>query len=224
MENSRASVPSLPKHSYWFDFWLFLLFDVVLFVIIYFIIPWAVSYIHSESNNSTEPDRQDHVMSTSFRQHLCVVYMDGLYKTYLWYTVFALCDAYTSLYSIHLHINETTFSSLWNTKDDRFTKFSCFLLQESSTNSLTTVTSTLTFSHYSNNSVTIIFHVIRISNPFNPLKKTCLLYCYCSKPIRKLTISYYFHSSLTTEKLKDEYKIWLFLLLKLIPQLNTWFS
>ncbi|KAI7814464.1 hypothetical protein IRJ41_018700 [Triplophysa rosa] len=40
MENLRASVPvSLPKHSYWFDFWMFLLFDVVLFSIIYFVIP-----------------------------------------------------------------------------------------------------------------------------------------------------------------------------------------
>uniref|UniRef100_A0A8C4S816 Uncharacterized protein n=1 Tax=Erpetoichthys calabaricus TaxID=27687 RepID=A0A8C4S816_ERPCA len=30
---------ALPKHSYWFDFWLFLLFDVVLFLIVYLLVP-----------------------------------------------------------------------------------------------------------------------------------------------------------------------------------------
>uniref|UniRef100_A0A3Q2XVX2 Uncharacterized protein n=1 Tax=Hippocampus comes TaxID=109280 RepID=A0A3Q2XVX2_HIPCM len=30
---------SLPKHSYWFDFWLFIAFDVVFFLIMYFLVP-----------------------------------------------------------------------------------------------------------------------------------------------------------------------------------------
>uniref|UniRef100_A0A8C2IF82 Uncharacterized protein n=1 Tax=Cyprinus carpio TaxID=7962 RepID=A0A8C2IF82_CYPCA len=32
-------VPALAKHSYWFDFWMFLVFDVILFLIVYFVIP-----------------------------------------------------------------------------------------------------------------------------------------------------------------------------------------
>lgn len=29
----------LPKHSYWFDFWVFLLFDLSLLFVVYFIVP-----------------------------------------------------------------------------------------------------------------------------------------------------------------------------------------
>uniref|UniRef100_A0A3Q3JCR8 Uncharacterized protein n=1 Tax=Monopterus albus TaxID=43700 RepID=A0A3Q3JCR8_MONAL len=29
---------SLPKHSYWFDFWVFVLIDLALFVVMYFVI------------------------------------------------------------------------------------------------------------------------------------------------------------------------------------------
>uniref|UniRef100_A0A672M2G1 Uncharacterized protein n=1 Tax=Sinocyclocheilus grahami TaxID=75366 RepID=A0A672M2G1_SINGR len=39
MADSRGVLPALPKHSYWFDFWMFLLFDVVLFLIFYFVLP-----------------------------------------------------------------------------------------------------------------------------------------------------------------------------------------
>uniref|UniRef100_A0A671MHE1 Uncharacterized protein n=1 Tax=Sinocyclocheilus anshuiensis TaxID=1608454 RepID=A0A671MHE1_9TELE len=39
MADSRGVVPDLPKHSYWFDFWMFLLFDVILFLIFYFVLP-----------------------------------------------------------------------------------------------------------------------------------------------------------------------------------------
>uniref|UniRef100_A0A672G6J8 Uncharacterized protein n=1 Tax=Salarias fasciatus TaxID=181472 RepID=A0A672G6J8_SALFA len=37
-KSNGASV-SLPKHSYWFDFWLFVLFDIVFFLFMYFIVP-----------------------------------------------------------------------------------------------------------------------------------------------------------------------------------------
>lgn len=30
---------SLPQHSYWFDFWAFLAFDIVFFLVMYFIVP-----------------------------------------------------------------------------------------------------------------------------------------------------------------------------------------
>uniref|UniRef100_A0A8C1RJH2 Uncharacterized protein n=1 Tax=Cyprinus carpio TaxID=7962 RepID=A0A8C1RJH2_CYPCA len=36
MADSRSVAPALPKHSYWFDFWMFLVFDVILFLIVYF--------------------------------------------------------------------------------------------------------------------------------------------------------------------------------------------
>uniref|UniRef100_A0A673CZ31 Uncharacterized protein n=1 Tax=Sphaeramia orbicularis TaxID=375764 RepID=A0A673CZ31_9TELE len=39
MFKSKAASVSLPKHSYWFDFWLFLLFDIVFFFVMYFIVP-----------------------------------------------------------------------------------------------------------------------------------------------------------------------------------------
>uniref|UniRef100_A0A3B1K5C8 Uncharacterized protein n=1 Tax=Astyanax mexicanus TaxID=7994 RepID=A0A3B1K5C8_ASTMX len=35
----KQSEVSLPKHSYWFDFWTFLLFDIVFFLFMYFIVP-----------------------------------------------------------------------------------------------------------------------------------------------------------------------------------------
>lgn len=37
-EPKRDSV-SLPKHSYWFDLWVFLVFDIVLFLFVYFVVP-----------------------------------------------------------------------------------------------------------------------------------------------------------------------------------------
>uniref|UniRef100_A0A3Q3T2J3 Uncharacterized protein n=1 Tax=Mastacembelus armatus TaxID=205130 RepID=A0A3Q3T2J3_9TELE len=33
------TVHSLPKHSYWFDFWVFVLIDVALFFVVYFMVP-----------------------------------------------------------------------------------------------------------------------------------------------------------------------------------------
>lgn len=30
---------SLPKHSYWFDFWVFVVFDILFFLFIYFVVP-----------------------------------------------------------------------------------------------------------------------------------------------------------------------------------------
>lgn len=30
---------SLPKHSYWFDLWVFLVFDIMLFFFVYFLVP-----------------------------------------------------------------------------------------------------------------------------------------------------------------------------------------
>uniref|UniRef100_A0A7N6A9L5 Uncharacterized protein n=1 Tax=Anabas testudineus TaxID=64144 RepID=A0A7N6A9L5_ANATE len=29
----------LPKHSYWFDFWVFVVFDLAMLFVIYFIVP-----------------------------------------------------------------------------------------------------------------------------------------------------------------------------------------
>ena len=29
----------LPKHSYWFDFWLFVIFDIAFFFFMYFVVP-----------------------------------------------------------------------------------------------------------------------------------------------------------------------------------------
>uniref|UniRef100_A0A8B9LWF0 Uncharacterized protein n=1 Tax=Astyanax mexicanus TaxID=7994 RepID=A0A8B9LWF0_ASTMX len=37
MRSGKQSEVSLPKHSYWFDFWTFLLFDIVFFLFMYFI-------------------------------------------------------------------------------------------------------------------------------------------------------------------------------------------
>ncbi|XP_037365416.1 uncharacterized protein C4orf3 homolog [Talpa occidentalis] len=34
-ERPRAGGPQLPKHSYWLDIWLFILFDLVLFFFVY---------------------------------------------------------------------------------------------------------------------------------------------------------------------------------------------
>lgn len=30
---------SLPKHSYWFDFWVFVIFDILFFLFMYFVVP-----------------------------------------------------------------------------------------------------------------------------------------------------------------------------------------
>uniref|UniRef100_A0A3P8WPL5 Uncharacterized protein n=1 Tax=Cynoglossus semilaevis TaxID=244447 RepID=A0A3P8WPL5_CYNSE len=30
---------SLPKHSYWFDFWAFVVFDIALFLFMYLLVP-----------------------------------------------------------------------------------------------------------------------------------------------------------------------------------------
>uniref|UniRef100_A0A8C7PFK8 Uncharacterized protein n=1 Tax=Oncorhynchus mykiss TaxID=8022 RepID=A0A8C7PFK8_ONCMY len=35
----RCALVSLPKHSYWFDFWLFVMFDIAFFLVMYFIVP-----------------------------------------------------------------------------------------------------------------------------------------------------------------------------------------
>lgn len=39
MLKSQGASVSLPKHSYWFDFWLFVLFDLAFFFVVYFIVP-----------------------------------------------------------------------------------------------------------------------------------------------------------------------------------------
>uniref|UniRef100_A0A4W6FG48 Uncharacterized protein n=1 Tax=Lates calcarifer TaxID=8187 RepID=A0A4W6FG48_LATCA len=39
MFKSKGTPASLPKHSYWFDFWVFVVFDIALFLVMYFIIP-----------------------------------------------------------------------------------------------------------------------------------------------------------------------------------------
>uniref|UniRef100_A0A8C7PB78 Uncharacterized protein n=1 Tax=Oncorhynchus mykiss TaxID=8022 RepID=A0A8C7PB78_ONCMY len=35
----EGALVSLPKHSYWFDFWLFVMFDIAFFLVMYFIVP-----------------------------------------------------------------------------------------------------------------------------------------------------------------------------------------
>ncbi|KAG7215863.1 hypothetical protein INR49_021844 [Caranx melampygus] len=43
MLKSKGASVSLPKHSYWFDFWVFVLFDIAFFFVMYFIfIPWTL--------------------------------------------------------------------------------------------------------------------------------------------------------------------------------------
>lgn len=37
--NSQRDELVLPKHSYWFDFWMFLLFDLSLLFVVYFLVP-----------------------------------------------------------------------------------------------------------------------------------------------------------------------------------------
>uniref|UniRef100_A0A3Q2DH94 Uncharacterized protein n=1 Tax=Cyprinodon variegatus TaxID=28743 RepID=A0A3Q2DH94_CYPVA len=39
MFKSNGLPVNLPKHSYWMDFWAFVLFDVALFLFVYFIVP-----------------------------------------------------------------------------------------------------------------------------------------------------------------------------------------
>uniref|UniRef100_A0A452T8W2 Chromosome 4 open reading frame 3 n=3 Tax=Ursus TaxID=9639 RepID=A0A452T8W2_URSMA len=36
---SQSRADQFPKHSYWLDLWLFILFDVVLFIFVY-LLPW----------------------------------------------------------------------------------------------------------------------------------------------------------------------------------------
>uniref|UniRef100_A0AAQ4RT24 Uncharacterized protein n=1 Tax=Gasterosteus aculeatus aculeatus TaxID=481459 RepID=A0AAQ4RT24_GASAC len=38
LKTSETSI-SLPKHSYWFDVWLFVLFDIAFFLVMYYIVP-----------------------------------------------------------------------------------------------------------------------------------------------------------------------------------------
>lgn len=38
-ERRQFGTNGLPKHSYWLDLWLFLLFDLVLFIFVY-LLPW----------------------------------------------------------------------------------------------------------------------------------------------------------------------------------------
>uniref|UniRef100_A0A3B4DZ96 Uncharacterized protein n=1 Tax=Pygocentrus nattereri TaxID=42514 RepID=A0A3B4DZ96_PYGNA len=35
----KQGAVSLPKHSYWFDFWVFVLFDIAFFLFMYFVVP-----------------------------------------------------------------------------------------------------------------------------------------------------------------------------------------
>lgn len=39
MNKSKGDSISLPKHSYWFDFWAFVIFDIIFFLFIYFVVP-----------------------------------------------------------------------------------------------------------------------------------------------------------------------------------------
>uniref|UniRef100_A0A3B5KUY9 Uncharacterized protein n=1 Tax=Xiphophorus couchianus TaxID=32473 RepID=A0A3B5KUY9_9TELE len=39
MFQSNGGPVNLPKHSYWVDLWVFLLFDIALFLFVYFIVP-----------------------------------------------------------------------------------------------------------------------------------------------------------------------------------------
>lgn len=38
-ERPQSGTNGLPKHSYWLDLWLFILFDLVLFIFVY-LLPW----------------------------------------------------------------------------------------------------------------------------------------------------------------------------------------
>uniref|UniRef100_A0A673WAX1 Uncharacterized protein n=1 Tax=Salmo trutta TaxID=8032 RepID=A0A673WAX1_SALTR len=38
-DRPQRALVSLPKHSYWFDFWLFVMFDIAFFLVMYFIVP-----------------------------------------------------------------------------------------------------------------------------------------------------------------------------------------
>uniref|UniRef100_A0A0E9XIF2 Uncharacterized protein n=1 Tax=Anguilla anguilla TaxID=7936 RepID=A0A0E9XIF2_ANGAN len=38
-KEKRGALVTLPKHSYWFDFWVFIVFDIAFFVVMYFIVP-----------------------------------------------------------------------------------------------------------------------------------------------------------------------------------------
>lgn len=39
MFQSKGDSVSLPKHSYWFDLWAFLVFDIIFFLFMYFVVP-----------------------------------------------------------------------------------------------------------------------------------------------------------------------------------------
>lgn len=39
LSNYAGPPVSLPKHSYWFDFWVFVIFDILFFLFIYFVVP-----------------------------------------------------------------------------------------------------------------------------------------------------------------------------------------
>lgn len=39
MLKSTGDSALLPKHAYWFDFWAFVVFDIILFFFIYFVVP-----------------------------------------------------------------------------------------------------------------------------------------------------------------------------------------
>uniref|UniRef100_A0A3Q1GIQ1 Uncharacterized protein n=1 Tax=Acanthochromis polyacanthus TaxID=80966 RepID=A0A3Q1GIQ1_9TELE len=39
LHTSKGASVSLPKHSYWFDFWVFVVFDIAFFLVMYFIVP-----------------------------------------------------------------------------------------------------------------------------------------------------------------------------------------
>uniref|UniRef100_A0A8C7XY58 Uncharacterized protein n=1 Tax=Oryzias sinensis TaxID=183150 RepID=A0A8C7XY58_9TELE len=38
MAKARGAV-ALPLHSYWFDFWVFVILNVALFIFVYFVVP-----------------------------------------------------------------------------------------------------------------------------------------------------------------------------------------
>uniref|UniRef100_A0A3Q1AY19 Uncharacterized protein n=1 Tax=Amphiprion ocellaris TaxID=80972 RepID=A0A3Q1AY19_AMPOC len=39
LKKAKGASVSLPKHSYWFDFWVFVVFDIAFFLVMYFIVP-----------------------------------------------------------------------------------------------------------------------------------------------------------------------------------------
>uniref|UniRef100_A0A3B4YVS7 Uncharacterized protein n=1 Tax=Stegastes partitus TaxID=144197 RepID=A0A3B4YVS7_9TELE len=39
LKKPKGASVSLPKHSYWFDFWVFVLFDIAFFLVMYFVVP-----------------------------------------------------------------------------------------------------------------------------------------------------------------------------------------